>query len=212
MSSLRVVPGIRLPSQSILSVTWRPTVCEQAVLDAVAAQLEADAVLHLAAEQIAEPGLPGAAAAHPALVELLELVALRAVELIGEVRVQIEVLIEAVEHARGSRSPRRCGATRRRACTSASCRRRCRRANRSARSRAVERALRDLVGGVPLAGVGRCRDAPAEGVVAQAVAQHAVDLLEVIGLLPGAVVVQQLERVEQVPLADRLRRPRPASR
>ena len=64
------------------------------------------------------------------------------------------------------------------------------------------RTLGDLVGRVPLGRVAHRGDMPEVVGVAEAVAQHAVQLPEVLRLVPGAVVVAGLEGIEQIAVAD----------
>jgi hypothetical protein len=60
----------------------------------------------------------------------------------------------------------------------------------------VDGALRDLVGRVPRARVGHPRDGEAIEVAALGVAQHAVELAQVVGALPGPIEPHNLARGE----------------
>ena len=62
----------------------------------------------------------------------------------------------------------------------------------------VDGALRDLVGCVPARRIAHRRDRRAGIGVTKAVAQHAVQPVELFGVLPGAVVVGRFDGVEQV--------------
>ncbi len=59
-------------------------------------------------------------------------------------------------------------------------------------------ALRYLVGRIPLGVVGHRGEARALRLVAQCVAQHTVDAAQVLGVIPGAIVVRGLQGIEQL--------------
>ena len=69
----------------------------------------------------------------------------------------------------------------------------------------VHGAPRDLVGRVPACRIPHAGEVPAVRPVALRVAQHAVALAEVVGLVERAVVVQRLQRVQQPAGAERRR-------
>ena len=62
----------------------------------------------------------------------------------------------------------------------------------------LDRAQRDLVGGIPEAVVAHRGHAPARGERPARVAQHAVDAPVVVGVFPWAVLVEELDAVEEV--------------
>src|SRR5262249_34676165 len=76
----------------------------EAVADIVAPDLQAEGIVRLHPKELAKPGLAGLETKGDAFVDLLELIApLRVIEEVGEVREQIEIVVETVEQdARGA--------------------------------------------------------------------------------------------------------------
>ena len=148
----------------------------------------------------------------PTVVALLELVAVLGIgEKVREVREQVhpvvgEVALDARERAGRAALP---GRDQRVAVRAASV---ARVDVAEARDGPVlDRAQRDLVGGIPLGVVEHPRQAEAALGRAAAVADDAVQLAEVVGAHPGPVVGAELDRREQGPVAhprrDREERP-----
>ena len=184
----------------------------EAVADEVVADLQADAVLGLAPEERHVPLVGRLEARGHALVHLLELVGRRVgrvVQEVGEVREQVEVVVEGVGHqlrGGGVVAPVPLGNRAVALRVAAGGRvQRAEAADLEAAGDGVvarEGALRDLVGAVPLAAIGEAQHAPPERVVAGAVAEDAVALPEVVALLPGTVLVHEFHAVEQRAVAE----------
>src|SRR5262249_7631012 len=146
--------------------------------------------LRLSVEQAAEPRVSRGRTTHPAPIDLLELVALRARQEVGEVGEQVEALIEAVEERP------RCGVVIGavplavqpvilRGAAVARVER-----VKAIEARQVKGATCDLVGSVPVRRVGGSRYAVAPVRVAAAIAQHSIDLLESVGVIPRPIVME----------------------
>ena len=175
----------------------------QTVEGVIVLQLQADGGVRLHLIRMRMPGVAGVDAAGDAPVRLAELVAIdRVVEKIGEVRIQLELVADQVSaRFRGGvaagPAPHAGEAVAAGGAAIGSI------DGVEARQRTgVDRALRHLVGGVPLAAVGHRRHRKPVVGVALAVAQHAIELLVVVGMSEGAVVVQHFERVQQVATRD----------
>ena len=143
------------------------------------------------------------------MIGLLHLVAVhRIVEEVGEVREQIEVVADAVRGDAGRRVAVAAAVlpvggpavTIRVAAVG--------RIDRTepADQAGADRAIGDLVGGIPLAVIAHRRQREAVDLIALAVAQHAVDLLVVIGMDPRTVVVRHFERGDHVAVSHLRRR------
>ena len=181
---------------------------ERDLADAIGPQLHADRVLGRTAQQRRRPAVRGAAAGHPAPIDLLLLIAVhRIVEVEREVRHEVERVAHGVgrhlrERPRSAALPLEGDAVT---------------AGLAAVGRVdgaeaidqpvVDGALRRRLGGVPGAVIPRIREGQAVDAVAAAVAQHGVGLVVGVGHGPRSVVARQLHRRQQRAAPD-LRRER----
>ena len=162
------------------------------------ARLHAQGVLRGAAGQGARPHPAERAAEHATLLGLLELVArVGVVQEVGEVGEKLELRTDGVGTGaplaivfRLQRVPRQAGAAGLAMVGGVD-------GVEATDLPAVDRALRHLVGAVPLGGVGHQRERLLDAAFVEAVAQQAVEALEVLGVRPGAVVVGGLDRGQQ---------------
>jgi hypothetical protein len=172
-------------------------------VEAVVAQLQPEGVAAVAAT---ERGVPAAArrqAEHVALLGLLELVAVhRIVQEEREVRVQVQARLDRVgielETAVGQPA---FGLERQAVARGVAAVGRIDRAE-AADQALIDRALRNLVGRVPVCRIRHRGERRTVAGLSDAVAQHAVDPVKLFRVLPRAVVVRGLERVEQVAVSD----------
>jgi len=175
-------------------------------VDAILTQLEADGVARRSPPQRGAARPRTSPAEDPAIVGLLELVAVLGIgEEVGEVRPQVEAVVDRVRGRREFATPQRSARIEREAvagrfATVGSVERAV-----AVEASTVDRAARDLVGRIPLArvahrGRGDLRLAHLPGV-----AQHAVELAVVLRHLPRPVVVHQLETIEHRAGAERHR-------
>ena len=164
---------------------------EEAVVDPVVPDLQAEGGLDIVSRPATEDGVACVEAAGPAMVALLELIAASRIrEEVGEVREQIEVVVEAVGHEPRLRLvvgampfPLHAVALRVAAVG---------RIERAEEADQRDRALRDLIARVPLAVIRPHRRTEAVPAIALAVGHEAVELAIVVGMHPWAVVVIRL--------------------
>jgi hypothetical protein len=164
--------------------------------------LAADGVLDVPSEEARHPPVRHAPTGRHAAVRLLDLVAVdRVLEEVGEVREEIEPVAEheaGHPRRRAARGPLRVGG---KAVAVGLAPVRVVDVSESSDEPLVDRPLRHLVGRVPVGPVAHAREREAVPRVAEAVAQDAVDLPQVVGHLPRAVVLHQFEPGQQVSAA-----------
>ncbi len=176
-------------------------------VDAVVAARETDGVLELDRVPAALPALREVEPADLAPVRLLELVAVdRVVQEVGEVRPQVEAVVDEIRVGGG-----RAGRIGARPLARERVARRPPAVGRVERPEPADQAglqgaERHLVGGRPLAAVAHRRDRPSVREVAHRIGGHPVQLPVVLRHLPRPVVVEELARDEQVARPELRRR------
>ena len=164
-------------------------------------------MLRRAIQPPADAAVGEARPAHEPVIGLLELIAvLGVVEEIGEVREQVEVVLEAVGAERGAGVPAATLPLDRRAVA-----RRLSAISRIDQAKSPDasvchRARRDLIGRVPRPAITHQRRRQAVARIAPRVANQPVELSQIVGLFPRAVAALEFERSEERAPADSRRR------
>ena len=177
---------------------------EQSDMDVVAARLQAEAGLGLDTGKAHVEGVAGVEPIDRAAVGLAELIAIDGiVEEVGEIVEQAERRADhiGIDLALAVLARLRPIARQREAARGAAVGR-VERAE-PADHALIDRALRHLIGRIPAVGIGHRRQREAVGGGALAVAQHAVQLADIVRHVPRAVIFVGLEGCEQRALADR---------
>ncbi len=183
----------------------RRRVVETGVGDVVVADLQAHCVLDAPPPPVATPGPFQLAALDETTIDLLELIAVGGVvERVGEVRPEVQPVIEAVEQQRGGRAVAAPGPVERERCATSLPAVGLIDGAEAADEPLADRPLRHLIGGMPQR---RPVGAPGqvEGVapVIPVVAQERVVAVGALGQIPRTVVVVVLDGVEQRARTDR---------
>ena len=178
----------------------------EAVADIVLAELQAKGVLRLFAEDVAEQRVRSRGSPMHAAILLFELIAvLRVIEEVGKIREQIEVVIHPVEQdfRRGmvvEAMPLGLQAVARALAAGALVER-----AKAIHESALDRPLRELIRGRPVAAISHAGDAPAMLLGAAAVGDEPVDFLVVVRVHPRPVIVEKLQSEEQIAPGQRPR-------